>query len=218
MKSFFCALLLVFLTGCTAVEGLSNRTTFPYSAGEILVSKAKGGCLIQIFDAITTDMVGAFKLALDDFKSRNCESRWITLASPGGSVSAAFQIGNLIRDNGLNTQLLADGGECSSACGIMFIAGVRRGVNQGLIGGGNIGFHQISVTDAKGNKSCLQQPSPAYTALERYANRMLPQKGAETFVKMVGSTSCHQMQQYRYVTLLDAGIVTGKEGAGIRLF
>jgi hypothetical protein len=74
------------------------------------------------------------------------------------------------------------------------------------------------VTDARGNKSCLQQPSPAYTALEGYANRMLPKKGAETFVKMVGSTSCHQIQQYRYGTLLDVGIVTGAGGAGTRFF
>jgi hypothetical protein len=218
MKLFYLAILSALLSGCAMIEGVSNRTKYAYSGGNISVSVAKGGCLIQIFDAVTPDMVGAFKLALDDFKSRKCERQWITLNSPGGSVSAAIEIGNLIRDNGLNTQLLADGGVCSSACGIIFIAGVRREVNQGLIGGGNIGFHQISVTDSAGNKKCLQNPSPAYTTLERYANRMLSQKGAETFVKMVGATSCHQIQQYTYMMLLDAGIVTGKEGGGIRLF
>lgn len=218
MKLFYLALLSALLSGCAVVEGVSNRTKFSYSGGNISVSVAKDVCWLQIMDAITPDIVGAFKLALDNFKSRKCESKWVSLNSPGGSVSAAIQIGNLIRDNGLNTSLFADGGECSSSCGIIFISGVRREVNQGLIGGGNIGFHQISVTDSAGNKKCLQNPSPAYTALEQYASRMLPKRGAESFVKMVGSTSCHEIQKYRYGTLFDAGIVTGAGGAGTRFF
>jgi hypothetical protein len=209
------------LSGCAAVEGASNRSSFDYPStkgvGRIHVSVARDVCWLQIVDEINTETVKAFRLAVDDLKSRKCGSRWVSLNSPGGSVNAAIAIGNIIRKNRLDTSLFADGGRCHSACGIVFIAGTRREVNKNLFAG-NIGFHQISTIDYNGSRRCLQRLSPAYIALKKYTDAMLSANAASAFVDMVGSTDCAQIRTYPYDFLLQIGIVTGSGGAGVRLF
>ncbi len=62
----------------------------------------------------------------------------VLLSSPGGSVAEALQIGAIIRTQRLATTV-AD--ECSSACGLIWLSGVRRYYNPGV----RIGFHAAYV-------------------------------------------------------------------------
>jgi hypothetical protein len=66
--------------------------------------------------------------------------RGITLDSPGGSIEGAFIFAqDFIEHHGLSTNVDA-GGECASACSILWASGVRRHVQPG----GRVGTHQAS--------------------------------------------------------------------------
>lgn len=62
----------------------------------------------------------------------------IILASDGGNIYEARGLANVIRQNGLNTIVIA---ECSSACTTVFIGGANRH----LVPGGKLGFHQYRL-------------------------------------------------------------------------
>jgi hypothetical protein len=59
----------------------------------------------------------------------------VFLESPGGNPFTAMAIGRLIRARGFDTYITA--GTCASACGIIWLAGVRRGIGPT----GRVGFH-----------------------------------------------------------------------------
>jgi hypothetical protein len=77
------------------------------------------------------------------FRSRVAnESRAVIgLDSEGGNVHAAIMIGTEIRMRGFATDVLP-GWECASACALIWLAGIPRGVSYSEHGGvGTVGFH-----------------------------------------------------------------------------
>lgn len=62
----------------------------------------------------------------------------IVLHSPGGSVQDALSMAQLIRDNELNTQIVANG-YCASSCPLVFAGGVEREAHESAW----IGVHQV---------------------------------------------------------------------------
>ena len=85
----------------------------------------------------------------------------VYLDSPGGRVFEAIEIGNAIRSLGFNT-FVADEAICTSACGLIWLAGDRRylGANAAL------GFH--TVYDPR-----TRQPTPVGLAwVEAYMSRL----------------------------------------------
>lgn len=62
----------------------------------------------------------------------------VLLDSPGGSVDDALEIGRLILDRGLATEV-ADGGLCASSCPLIFASGAERQAGREAA----IGVHQI---------------------------------------------------------------------------
>jgi hypothetical protein len=64
----------------------------------------------------------------------------IFLGSPGGSVVAALQIGNLIRMKGWTTMVL---NECNNACALIWLAGAQRTMTSAA----KIGFRAASMND-----------------------------------------------------------------------
>lgn len=62
----------------------------------------------------------------------------VVLSSPGGAIDEAFQIGAAINIQGLATMVVD---ECASACGLLWLSGVRRYFNKGA----RIGFHAAYV-------------------------------------------------------------------------
>lgn len=82
----------------------------------------------------------------------------VVLSSSGGEIDEAFKIGAAINGRGLATMVVD---ECASACGLIWLSGVRRYFNQGA----RIGFHAAyvmafiegaAVTDPSGR---AQRPS-----------------------------------------------------------
>lgn len=66
----------------------------------------------------------------------------VWFSSPGGNVTAALEIGRLLRKSGLATRV-PSGAICASACAYAFIGGVFRAVDPK----GRVGVHNSSVSD-----------------------------------------------------------------------
>jgi hypothetical protein len=83
-----------------------------------------------------TDNLDEFLLMVAQHKST-----LVTFASNGGNVVKAMELGRLIRRLGLST-FQARGLECTSACALAFVGGVKR-----LAEAGSIGVHKTSFSD-----------------------------------------------------------------------
>lgn len=66
----------------------------------------------------------------------------VTFDSPGGNVAKAMELGRLIRSYQLGTVQFR-GSECSSACSLAFLGGIRRYADAG-----SIGVHKASYRDS----------------------------------------------------------------------
>lgn len=82
---------------------------------------------------ITSSSASDFKLAIGSIE----QPEILVLASPGGSVAAALEIGHLVSQRGLTT-LVPENEICASACSLIYFAGARR------IALGALGVHQMS--------------------------------------------------------------------------
>ncbi len=90
----------------------------------------------------------------------------VALNSPGGNVSAAMELGRLIRERAYTTSVARTvpedqwsktiAGECNSACALAFLGGVQRVYSPDLgtpEGGSRLGFHQFTASaDARLNQ------------------------------------------------------------------
>jgi ATP-dependent protease ClpP protease subunit len=76
----------------------------------------------------------------------------VSLNSTGGSVSAAMQIGRLVRKYNGETNI---SGKCYSSCALIFIAGVRR---KSL---GELGLHRPYFAAAPQSRETLETQAPA---------------------------------------------------------
>lgn len=66
----------------------------------------------------------------------------LDLDSPGGHIFEARGLARLVQEYGLSTHVARD---CSSACTLVFVAGVSRHLDDGA----KLGFHSYALTDAK---------------------------------------------------------------------
>jgi hypothetical protein len=113
-----------------------------------------GACAAEITRAGASILVRGRIEAGDDLKfaavAPQGSYRLVDLSSVGGTLSAAGPIGRNIRATGATTVYDASRGPCSSACTVLFVAGVRRHyVNSGSIREGigaqgkrGLGFHE----------------------------------------------------------------------------
>jgi hypothetical protein len=69
----------------------------------------------------------------------------VFLESPGGTVIPALEIGQLVRERGYRTVVLA-GSTCTSSCALIWLAGAPRYLESG----GQIGFHASSAQEQDG--------------------------------------------------------------------
>ena len=107
--------------------------------------------LAGVIDAATPDKVAALVAQLHkaaDGSSKSVHPFSVELDSPGGSVSAAFAIGRIIRRENIGVTIRFQRfkpGICNSACVLLFAAGVHRefidaGSRQGF--GSLLGIHR----------------------------------------------------------------------------
>jgi ATP-dependent protease ClpP protease subunit len=87
----------------------------------------------------------------------------VSLHSPGGNVLAAIQLGTLIRQLGLDTELV-EGQICASACALVFMGGIQRS----FWNDSRLGVHQF-YSGGIINEGGAQELS---TAISTYATTM----------------------------------------------
>lgn len=214
------------LSGCTAMEGVSNMRTYSYAkdsdgtpGGRFIVSVASGECWIMFNEStINSNTPQAFRSAADDFDKRVCNTRWIVLNSGGGKTDAAMEIGRLIRRRGYNTSLMIDGGQCSSSCGLLFISGVKRAIYPFALGSSKLGFHQPSRKGPDGKKICVEVNGRESKAFLDFAKSMLPAEAAEQYHKYAMATDCNYVKMFSSNDLMKSGIANELSGAKLRLF
>jgi hypothetical protein len=210
-KTFFIFLAFV-LFGC-----MTNTLTIPTKQGnsKFHIGEYEGTCKIsysayQVGDLapINDSTYESFVKVVAEVEKRNCKTKEILFSSSGGSVSAAIKIGMLINQYGYET-ILQLGAGCSSACGIIFIAGKERtALISKSSGESRIGFHQVSKPDAKGNMLCSEPSAPEYRAIEDYARNVLSTATSNNFIALMKSTSCKSMIYVTANDLEKLGIAT----------
>ena len=115
---------------------ISGLTTSDAVGAEIQVLQITNGeQIVQISGQIALEDSQKFRKA-----ALSATSASVSLASPGGSVNAAIQIGDIIRDLGMTT-VVGRGQYCASACGLIWLAGKRRL----LTPTSRLGFHTAYV-------------------------------------------------------------------------
>ena len=92
------------------------------------------------------------------------EDTTVWLAGPGGALQAALRIGTAIRLKGWRTAV-QDGASCASACGLMWLGGIRRSVGQGAV----VGFHAAWIETPEGRK---QETGAGNALVGSYLNRL----------------------------------------------
>jgi hypothetical protein len=98
---------------------------------------------ILIQGEIDRDTLTQFQEAL-----RQAPRARIVLDSPGGAVLPALEIGRLIRQRRLATQI-PEGGLCASACGLIWLAGAPRDLSPRAL----VGFHAAATISQSGRRS-----------------------------------------------------------------
>lgn len=102
-------------------------------AAEIESEEAKDSevTLISIVGTLQTSDVDKFRRV-----AVRADKALVALKSPGGSTTAAIEIGRLIRLRGYNT-LVFNATECNSACALIWLAGEKRYLSRSA----RVGFH-----------------------------------------------------------------------------
>lgn len=122
------------------------------------------GCTATLSGALIpgdAEQVSAF------FDAREDPFHILCLDSPGGSLTAGIQIGDILQERGISTAIARDA-ECLSACAVLFMAGLEWFNDEGpfaphrqLHAAGRLGFHAPSLVVPKGQFD-EEQVSRAY--------------------------------------------------------
>jgi cytochrome c len=184
---------------------------FNYLGGVIQVVKKDSTCFISITGKIQNDIESAFDKAFYFSRTNNCSERIVLLNSRGGNLGIAMKLGKAIRGEGLSTQI---NGECDSACGFIFIAGVDRLVD--LDGPTTIAsrfkVHQPTAPTISGINRCANNDylnSPLVASVKAYLLGMLPDTSAQYLLRMIMSVKCDDELNIEPRSLLDFRVATG---------
>jgi hypothetical protein len=207
-RTFLFSLISILISGCTVVEHLASESSYRFDAGDILVANDSVQCRIAVFGSITADTVRAFRLAVNDANGRNCRERWVMLHSQGGGVLPAIDIGEIVRKSNYNTEVISEG-ICHSACGLIFISGIKREAPVAFLGSASMGFHQVFTVDSGGNRTCQTRDSYAAAEIGAFSKKMLPNEAAKQFYSNVMETDCSRIKLFTPAELVKSGIATG---------
>lgn len=110
-------------------------TSTPELLDAPLVIQLQGGGVLSLTGTIDP---GSAQRFADEIAARGEYVSAVLLDSPGGSVDDALDMGRLILEKGLSTQVV-DGGLCASSCPLIFAAGTERQAGREAA----IGVHQV---------------------------------------------------------------------------
>ena len=183
-----------------------------YTGGRLVLAHTDHGCVIALQGVLGGDTLRKFEEVLDKAKAYDCQSPWLMLESPGGSVSEGVELGRDVSDHGLRTVTRY---ECASACALIFLAGRERV----LVGSrAKIGFHQAAfVRNGTKERHCSGRSDSVTHDIQRYVFAVLP-AAADNVMKLITSTSCDTIEWTAGQRALDLGIATGVEADGVDVF
>lgn len=129
---------------------------------------APGGCIVHISmeGTITAETTPKLLAILNDEMRRTNVPAvpYLTIASPGGDLNAAMQIGDLLRKT---TATVVSGGPCHSACVFIAVGGVERNLS-------GIGVHRpfFAQTQARNFAEADQRYKKMMISVRAYLNEM----------------------------------------------
>ena len=209
-------LALLFFLGLVSTASLyaqNNEDSYlaPYAGGEIRVFKKHNICFISVVGKIQNDIESNFDKALNQLKGSDCTETLVLLNSRGGNLQIAIKLGQTIRSRAMNTQI---DGECDSACGFIFVAGVKRFVDldSSSTAASRFKVHQPTAPTINGINRCANNDylnSSLVSTVKTYLLNMLPDTSALYLMRMIMSVKCDDELNLEPQTLLDFKVATG---------
>jgi len=177
--------------------------SFGYANAQLVNAKVStkvkdGQCIIYITENVTNSLLPDFQQAVSSLENEVCNEKIVDLNNFGGIGNIAWKVGKIIRDNSFKTQVQA-GNNCSSACGLLFIAGVERAIEvKRFYPTPKIGFHSPSFTK---DKVCVNlkdiDKNPLFKLVfdttANYTQNMLDYDASELFLSLMFQTGCNTM-------------------------
>jgi hypothetical protein len=148
-----------------------------------LVPLQNGGAAILAQGRIEGNESGRLLSALQSAQARGAMPRTLVISSPGGDLESALDLGQTLRQVGMQTtvgnlaqdgygQVQITGGSCHSACVMVLMAGVNRSV----LPGSRVGVHSPQTqVSYRGQRYVLDEETSrrlAEPALRSYARYM----------------------------------------------
>ena len=123
----------------------------------------------------------------------------LTLNSPGGAVVAAMQLGRLIRQHRIATNVI---GPCASACTLMAAGGFQRRVSNG----GWIGVHQFTFTDQPDGQMAADRAQRMAAEIDEYLEEMgihraFSREAMRTAAQTIRPLTADELRRFRFVTV-----------------
>lgn len=202
---------LLLIASCAVADLNLSDHIHNYHDGQVAVFTSRGDCILSIKGEINTQLESLVVHGLDELAALDCTDRIVLLQSHGGNVSAAMNIGEHIRHHHMMTHIH---GVCDSACGLIFISGIKRTVSLGTTSEPEteLGFHQLKP--AMGLQQCLNenQINPfLLSEIKFYLRTMLPKESADAYYSEMMGAPCKGMEYLNAHFLLDKGIATSVE-------
>ena len=168
-------------------------------------------CVIIYTELITDDSVKPMFEAIDKFKNNNCKKKWLIINSGGGKVRAAMMIGNKIKQENFNVQVMA---YCASSCGLIFAAGNERAMTHASWLNSResdyLGFHQLSTGSGKEKQCVTNFDNSIYRDVKNYLSQVLPLETATKFYEYLTSTDCKKIKKINVKDLVNMGLVNSR--------
>jgi len=200
------------------IVALVSLISFGYSNAQLVDSKVTtkvkdGQCVIYITENITASLIPDFENAISKLDKELCNEKIVDLNNFGGLGKVAWKVGEMIRANSFKTQVLA-GNNCSSACGLLFIAGTERALEvKRFQPMPKIGFHAprvletnvcMNIEEVGKNRSA----EIVFNAMSKYTQSMLELASAKAFLAVMFHTDCKEMVYGNPEKLVEFNIAT----------
>lgn len=200
---------------CSCVSIPEGRYSTQYSDGKVIIQNIGGKCELLLDGGISSDLPDFIESEINNLNTRNCSSKFLIINSHGGLLSAAQKIGKLIRSNKFDTVVRYEK-QCSSACGLIFIAGINRIIwkpNFLFTKEPRIGFHTPAIKSTNNCLNITQASKDArvrsvVTNVFKYAESMIGRDPALQFTTNMFDTDCKDMKNFSPEILMRQGIAT----------
>jgi hypothetical protein len=151
---------------------------------------------------IDEDLSSKFNEILSLFEKKNCQKISLYLNSYGGQLFYGVEIGKTVREKNIETFITDN---CDSACGYIFIGGVKRNIQKYRA----MGFHQTSI-----DGGCITKKT-AIDSVDRgiielgnnHIQMMLDEKSSKKWISYEDMTNCNNILHVSSSELLKDGIV-----------